>query len=63
MFKLALIGRWLGWIGSSLWGSFWHAQRFHPRCEEKVPGTCEEIGFEKRGVGMMIGEYVTFVAG
>jgi hypothetical protein len=26
-----------------------------------VPGTCEEIRFEKRGVGMMIGEYVTFV--
>ena len=28
---------------------------------ETVSGTCEKMYFEERGVGTMVGEYVTFV--
>lgn len=38
------------------------AQSFLPNYSGKtVSGTCEKMYFEERGVGTMVGEYVTFV--
>ena len=32
-----------------------------PHAPKTLPGTCEKMYFEERGVGTMVGEYVTFV--